>query len=191
MVSTIRIAPALSDTDRPLRILDENAIAGMGQDLEKDGRLFPSARSLLGIAILGVILALLWRNLDPQLWAERLWSGPIAQPSEVASTPASGDQLGHLERELNALKKNVSELATAQQQIAASIAALQTQQELQRRSSFQASFWYSNPAALMSQIAPAQDGNQKPTVRARPETRDSTAGRHIDGAPLPLVPPRP
>ena len=156
-------------------------------DGEKGGRLFPSAWSLLGVAVLGVVLALLWRNFDPQPWAARLWSGPSAQPSELASNAGPGDQLGRVEHELDALKKNVSELDATQRQITASIAALQAQQELQRRS---ASYWYSDPAALMSQIAPAQDRGHKTMVRGLPETRDSVTGGHIEDAPLPLVPPR-
>jgi uncharacterized protein HemX len=121
----------------------------------KGARLLPSAWALLAMTVLGVVAALFWRNFDPQLLDARLWSDPSTQPSRVAGDPGSADQLGHLTREVDALKKDISELGVAQQQIIANIAALQAHQELQRKSSFQAS-WYSGPATLISPDAPAQ-----------------------------------
>lgn len=128
----------------------------LDSDAQK-GRLFPSAGALLAMAVLGVVVALFWRNFDPQQWEARLWSGPSAQTSKVAGGPGSADQLDHLTREVDALKKDIRELGAAQQQITASIAALQAQQESQRKSSFLASYWYPGPATfLISPGTPAQ-----------------------------------
>ena len=157
---------------------------------ERRGRLLHSIGHLLGCAVLGIVLAVTWRNFDRQLWSDmRFWPGFGAQSTPGASNPESAEQFTRLVRELETLNKEVGELRVAQQQAAASIAALQVgQQELR---SFQAASWYSNPAVLMFRIATMQEGKQTPTVRARSETRDANVGRRNESAPLQLGSPQP
>jgi LPS O-antigen subunit length determinant protein (WzzB/FepE family) len=157
-------------------------------ELETPRRLWPFVWGLLGMAFLGVVLALIWHNIDPQRWsATQLLPSFAAQPTATTGTAGSAEQAA----ELDTLKKAIDELRASQRQMAFSIAALQVaQQELQQRSSFKSTYWYSEPDILMRRIVTAQ-AKQKSTPRPRSETRDANVAREDQRAPLPLVSARP
>jgi hypothetical protein len=111
---------------------------------------------LAGVTILGVGSALIWRNLDLQLWSSttQLLRSFAAQltPSQ-SSTGISSEQA----LEIEALKTEIGELRTAHEQFVASIVSLRVrQQELVRLSSNKVTNWYSEPTALLYRIAAAQ-----------------------------------
>jgi len=144
----------------------EDDEVALDQDSGRGRRFFPSVVFLVSIAALGVALAFIWRSFDGHRWSNmQLW--PNAQPAQSASNSGSEQQIASLVQELDALKKNVSELGAAQQQIAAGIASLQARQQVV--------YWYSNPADLMYPTAAAQRPGSlaPPTARARSEIQDA------------------
>jgi TolA-binding protein len=138
------------------------------------------------MAVLGVILAFVWRYVGAPLWPDTQGWLAFAAGSTSTGSNRAEDQFGRIVGELDALKKKIDELNVSQQQTAAQVTSLQTaQQELQRRvSSSQAARWYSNfdvlnyptPAARKSAAAP----KQTPTARVP---------RRNDGEPLSLISP--
>jgi hypothetical protein len=175
--SRVHPLPTLASFDEEF----EREQVDLDPEAERGGRLIRSVGHLLGLTVLGIVLALLCSSFGDQLWSDmRFWSGSSGQPTQGASNFGSAEQLSHALRELDALKKDVSELGAMYEQMAASITALQAGQQEQRGTSFQG--WYSNSAVLMSRIVTAQEDKQKPTVRG------SNAGRRIEAAPLQLRP---
>ena len=143
-------------------------------------RLLHSIWFLVGMAVLGVLLAFTWHKIVPQLWA--------TQPSSATQRTVSEEQI----REIDTLKKTISELREAQQQMAATIAfskAAQHELELKR------AYWYSEPNILLqptaTAVGPAAHPKQKSTARSRPETQRANVARRDQGAPLALAPARP
>jgi hypothetical protein len=132
---------------------------------------------LLGMAVLGVLLAFTWRKIVPQLWA--------TQPSSVTQRTVSAEQL----QEIETLKRTISELREAQQQMAATIASSKVaQHELQPKPVY----WYSDSKILMHPtVAASALPKQKSTARSRPETQGANVARRDQGVPLPLLPNRP
>jgi hypothetical protein len=135
---------------------------------------------LLGMAVLGVLLAFTWHKIVPQLWA--------TQPSSATQRTLSAEQI----QEIDTLKKTISELRASQQQMAATIAfskAAQHELELKR------AYWYSEPNILLqptaTAVGPAAHPKQKSTARSRPETQRANVARRDQGAPLALAPARP
>jgi hypothetical protein len=119
-------------------------------------RLLPFICLLAGVAVLGVVSALIWRGLDLHLWSSttQLLRSFAAQltPSQ-SSTRISSEQVLKIE----ALKTEISELRTAHEQLVASIVSLRVrQQELQRLSSNKVTYWYSEPTVLQYRVAAAQ-----------------------------------
>jgi TolA-binding protein len=149
----------------------------------------------LSMAVLGVILAFVWRYVGAPLWPDTQGWLAFAAGSTSTGSNRAEDQFGRIVGELDALKKKIDELNVSQQQTAAQVTSLQTaQQELQRRvSSSQGARWYSNfdvlnypiPAARKSAAAP----KQTPTARAPSEAQDGNVGRRNDGEPLSLISP--
>ena len=130
----------------------------LDQDSGSGRRLFPSVAFFVGMAVLGVTLALIWRIVDGHLWSNmQLWPTFGAQPAQSTSNSGFEQQIARLVQEVDALKKDVSELGAGQQQIAAGIASLQA--------SRQPAYWYGNPAVLMYPMAAAQ----RPGSLARPK----------------------
>jgi hypothetical protein len=114
-------------------------------------RLLPFVYLLAGVTVLGVGSALIWRNLDLQLWSSttQLLRSFAAQ----SSTGISSEQA----LEIEALKTEIGELRTAHEQFVASIVSLRVRQpELQQLSSNKVTNWYSEPTALLYRIAAAQ-----------------------------------
>jgi hypothetical protein len=127
----------------------EDDEVALDQDSGRDRRLFPSGVFLLSMAALGVALAFIWRSVDDLRWSNmQLWPTFSAPPAQSTSNSESQQQTARIVQELDALKKEVSELVAGQRQIAAGIASLQASQ--------QAVYWYGNPAVLMYPITAAQ-----------------------------------
>jgi hypothetical protein len=177
---------------------------------------FRIAALWLGMAVLGVVLALVWRSVGAQLWSDtQEWLSFAAPSSSSASSAALSpspnsaplspsasslieEQLGRIARDLDALKKNIDELRAAQQQNVTNVTSLHAaQQELQRRlSSFQSPRWYSDLAPLTHPPAPAKKPaavaapKRVPTARAPAQTHDANVGgNNNDDAPVSLVSP--
>ena len=174
--SRVHPSPPLASVDEELGREDEE-LGGEDNEVARDpearggGRLLPSVGFLLGAAVLGVMLALIWRNVDGQRWSDMwLWPALSAQPAQSASNSGSEQQIAQVVQELDALKKDVSELRAAQQQIAAGMESLKANQ--------QAVYWYDNRAVLMYPIAAQMPSRlasprQTPTARVRSEAQDA------------------
>jgi hypothetical protein len=149
----------------------DDEIVPEGQDeIEGHGRLLHSIWFLLGMAVLGVLLAFTWHKIVPQLWA--------TQPSSATQRTLSAEQI----QEIDTLKKTISELRESQQQMAA---------ELQSKRAY----WYSEPNVLLQPTAvavvPAAYPKQKSTARFGPERQGANVARRDQSAPLPLASARP
>ena len=147
---------------------------------------------VLGSIAAGAVLALAWHYSGLRERAGDLsWSSTLAaSPAQGASKPGAEDQLARILRELDALKKSVSDLSTGQQQIRGTVAALQaSQQDLRQRiSSAQAgSHWHSDVAALRLRFAI----QPKPvTVGSAPRApAPEQVARRAESGPLPLLGP--
>jgi FtsZ-binding cell division protein ZapB len=141
--------------------------------------------TLIGLALTaGVIsaLALGWPNMT---------GTPPSEPQPEASAPSADEKpdaaISRLQREVEALKQENSELAQAQQQAAATIAALQAG-ERENRGSFVS--WYSDVAGLTYGIATQSEGGTtgRRSATARPKPRE--VPRRDDGGPVSLEPPQ-
>jgi hypothetical protein len=88
------------------------------------------AAFIIAMVIIGAVLAVVWHKAGAQLWAGlRLWPAFASQPTSAAGSGAPDQQLDGIARELASLKARIGELGAAQQQMAASIAALQAVQQ--------------------------------------------------------------
>jgi FtsZ-binding cell division protein ZapB len=141
--------------------------------------------TVIGLALAaGVIsaFALGWPNMS---------GTPPSEPQPEASAPSAGETpdaaVSRLRHEVEALKKENSELAQAQQQAADTIAALQAG-ERENRGSFV--FWYSDVAGLTYGIATQSEGatTGRRSATARPKPRE--VPRRDDGGPVSLEPPQ-
>jgi hypothetical protein len=152
-------------------------------------RALPSVRLLAVTAALGVALALMWRStgiLPGQFWP----AAPEPAP-QSASNPTTEERFSQLAQEPAALKKSISELASAQQQSIAGIAALQAgQQELRQRTSVAYSYWYSEPA-LRFATRPAPSVSPPRTAAGQADAQVREGQRREGSRPLQLVALRP
>lgn len=144
----------------------------------------------LGAGVISA-LAVSWPNGDGLLRFELQSAPPLLQRS--ASREDSDEQIDRLRREMDALKKEISDLTEAHRQAGETIAALQaTEQE--PRAPAPGEYWYSNLAALnfglasLSQPRVAVPPPPRRPATARPEPREP-ARRDNGGAPLSLEAP--
>jgi hypothetical protein len=154
----------------------------------------------LSMAVLGIMLALVWRNVGAQVWSDaQRWLASAAGSTSSKSSPVE-EQLGRIVRELDVIKKNLDELRAAQQQTAANVTFLQAGEEelRQRVSSFPRAHWYSDLGILTTyrtaaekKLAAAASLKLMPTARLPSEAQEARFGRRGEGALLSLVPPRP
>jgi hypothetical protein len=141
------------------------------------------------ISLLGVLLGLGWRYSGVAHYAEQLRSLVTFPPKTVSAKPA--------DLELNALKKEIGNLTATNQQMAATISALQTrQQELEHRllSPYSESSWYSDPKLLQMHIVavhrplPVRSKPNSTTSASRPEARNKPPPATPSSPPLLLTP---
>lgn len=158
-------------------------------------RFLPSLRFVSGMAALGVVLALGWRYSGVEKWAiGALQPAAASQAATGAAAPAPESELARATRELEALKKTVGELAAANQQMAAKIAALQASQQelLERPAGPPLRPWYSDLTAMKYRMVTEHRTTgsitpRAPTARAEPRSTPKPSER----APLQLSAPRP
>lgn len=150
----------------------------------------------LGAGVISA-LAVSWPNGDGLLRFELQSAAPPSQRS--ASREDSDEQIDRLRREVDALKKEISDLTEAHRQAGETILALQaTEQE--PRAPVLGESWYSNQAALNFGIASqSQPRAAAPTPPRRPATarpgprepaRRDNGGNGNGGAPLSLEAPQ-
>jgi hypothetical protein len=154
-------------------------------------RALPSVSLLAVTAALGVALALMWRStgiLPGQFWP----AAPEPAP-QSASIPTAEERVSQLAQDLAALKKSITELASAQQQSSANIAVLQAgQQELRQRATAAYSYWYSEPALRFAAATrPAPLVSPPRTAAGQADAKDRDGPRREGSRPLQLVAPRP
>ncbi len=136
---------------------------------------------MLAAGIVGA-LALTWPSSDA---GSRLEGQPAPTAPRTASRGGGDEQVDRLLREVAALKRQVRDLTSAQQQAAEAIAAAKAAEQ------DRVSYWYSNLAALRFGIASQQ--SPEPGVVERPATvraRPNDVRRRENGAPLSLDPPQ-
>jgi hypothetical protein len=175
--------------------VEEEAYPAETADQSGVRRFLPSMRFLSGMATLGVVLALGWRYSGVEKWAiGALQPAAASQAATGTAAPAPESELVRTTRELDALKKTVGELAAANQQMAAKIAALQASQQelLQRPAGPPLTSWSSGPATMKYRIVadPRPTGSitpRAPTARAEPRSTPKPS----ENAPLQLTAPRP
>jgi hypothetical protein len=145
-------------------------------DAAPRGGLLRPAGFILGIAVLGVVLAFAWRSGGARvLEAVRAFPAFASQPApKVAAVDPTAEQFARIARELEALKATIGQLSAAQQQTFASIAALQAGQQ-QLTTSLQELERQSTPAAPLAPVAATPPA---PRAAAAPQT------------PRPATPPR-
>jgi hypothetical protein len=177
--------PSLSSDDDPAWSDEEDSEYKSGESVTW----LRASGFVLGSIAAGAVLALAWHHSGLRERAGDLsWPTLAASPAQGASKPGAEDQLAHILRELDALKKSVSDLSTGQQQIRGTVAALQaSQQDLRQRiSSAQAgSHWHSDVAALRLRFAI----QPKPvTVGSIPRApAPEQVARRAESGPLPLL----
>jgi hypothetical protein len=175
--------------------VEEEAYPAETADQSGVRRFLPSLRFLSGMAALGIVLALGWRYSGAEEWAiGALRPAAASQAATATSAPAPEGDLARTTREIDALKKTVGELAAANQQMAAKIAALQASQQelLQRPSGPPLTSWSSGPATMKYRIVTDHRTTgsitpRAPTARAEPRSTPKPS----ENAPLQLTAPRP
>jgi TolA-binding protein len=143
---------------------------------------------LLASAALGMTSIVLWPNN-----ALRVWSLAQSLPSSPAEQAASQISAGSAEprEELDALKKEISELRDWRQQISAEITALQSAHQELQRSSVKVISWYSEPNALLHQPAAPKPRTSalrsgRATTQTRPAMQEADAEPRNATVPYPL-----
>ena len=160
------------------------------QDYQRSCRRRRYVWFLLAGAALGVSSVVLWPNNALRVW----WSFAQSLPSSPAEQPASRSSAGSADprEELDALKKEISELSDWRQQISAEITALQSAHQKLQRSSVKVMSWYSDPNALLHQPAAPMLRttalrNGRATTQTRPAIQEADAEPRNRTVPLPLV----
>jgi hypothetical protein len=136
-------------------------------------RLWAFVAIVLGAGVIAA-LAFVWSTADGRLRLE-LQSALPPSP-RGASREASDEELDDLRRQVDALRNEIGELTRAQQQAAATIAALQAAEQEARSRVPPPAYWYSNPATLDLSIA-----SQPPPGVVLPPRRPTTARRESRG----------
>jgi hypothetical protein len=143
---------------------------------------------VLASAALAVTSIVLWHN-D----AVRVWSLAHSLPSSSAEQAASQSSAGSAEprEELDALKKEISELRDWGQQISAEITALKSAHQELQASSVKVISWYSEPNALLHQPAAPKPKtsalrSRRATTQTRPAMQEADAAPRNTTVPYPL-----
>ena len=139
---------------------------------------------LIPTAISAVTFAVIWPNNALQLWSSaRLL---IEQTTSGRTSGSPGPLIA-----LGALKDEISELRYGQQKISAEITALRSAQQELQLSSVKATYWYSEPNALLHQQVASKPTaaavrNNKPSAQPRPLQAVNAEPRN-GTVPLPLA----
>ena len=140
--------------------------------------------SLIPTAVCAITLAVIWPNNALQLWssAQSLISFS-AQQTTSSPRPLTA---------VSALKDEISELRYQQQKISAELTALRSAQQELQLSSVKATYWYSEPNALLhQQIASkpkaAAVSNNKSSTQPRSAPLEANAEPRNGTVPLPLA----
>ena len=173
----------------------EEVVADQADDDDDHPRRLASLLFFTSMAALGVALAFGWRYSGAEQWTFGPWPADAAQSAPSTGAPAPEIELARTLSEFDGLKKSVSALTAANQQMATTIAALQaSQQELRGRiSALQLSSLWPDPATLKYRLIPQYKPNASAaasrSVTARAEPHRTSKPR--ENAPLQLVAPRP
>jgi hypothetical protein len=143
---------------------------------------------LILAAVSTATLAVIWPNNALQLWssAQRLISSSTKEATSGSTSGSTGPLIA-----LGALKDEISELRYGQQKISAEIAALRSAQQ-EQLSSVKATYWYSEPNALLHQQVASKPKaaavrNNKPSTQPQPAPQEANAEPRNGTAPLPLA----
>ena len=150
----------------------------------------PSMRFFCAMTVLGVALALGWRFSGAAEMAPQLWAFVLNSAAGTPSAKTADDPLVPLIADLAALKKQISGLIAANQEMTATIKALQAEQGLlQQRvaASHAATHLFSEPKLLQMNIVaagrPSHDRVRGPPGRAR--TGRDAQSRDVQGQERP------
>ena len=164
------------------------------KSLERPG-LRPSMRFFCTMTVLGVVLALGWRFSGAAETAPQLWAYVLNATAGTPSAKTAEDPLAPMIAELAAHKKQISGLIAANQEMTATIKALQAEQGVLRQqvaASHTATHLFSEPKLLQMNIVatgrPFTTGSvSHPAAPRRAETRNRAASK-LRNAPLALLP---
>ena len=163
---------------------DELGGAYMEAAYQLDRRRWGYVWLLIPTAVCAVTLAVIWPNNALQLWssAQSLISFS-AQQTTSSPRPLTA---------VSALKDEISELRYQQQKISAELTALRSAQQELQLSSVKATYWYSEPNALLhQQIASkpkaAAVSNNKSSTQPRSAPLEANAEPRNGTVPLPLA----
>ena len=140
--------------------------------------------SLIPTAVCAITLAVIWPNNALQLWssAQSLISFS-AQQTTSSPRPLTA---------VSALKDEISELRYQQQKISAELTALRSAQQELQLSSVKATYWYSEPNALLHQQVASKPkaaavSNNKSSTQPRSAPVEANAEPRNGTVPLPLA----
>ena len=140
--------------------------------------------SLIPTAVCAITLAVIWPNNALQLWssAQSLISFS-AQQTTSSPRPLTA---------VSALKDEISELRYQQQKISAELTALRSAQQELQLSSVKATYWYSEPNALLHQQVASKPkaaavSNNKSSTQPRSAPLEANAEPRNGTVPLPLA----
>jgi hypothetical protein len=152
--------------------------------LRPDRRRWGYVWLLIPTAVCAVTLAVIWPNNALQLWssAQSLISF-LAQQTTSSPRPLIA---------VGALKDEISELRYQQQKISAELTALRSAQQELQLSSVKATYWYSEPEALLHQQVASKPkaaavSNNKSSTQPRSAPLEANAEPRNGTVPLPLA----
>jgi hypothetical protein len=129
---------------------------------------------LVPTAISAVTLAVIWPNHALQLWSSAQLL--IEQATSRSTSGSPGPLLA-----LGTLKDEISELRYGQQKIIAEITALRSAQQELQFSSVKATYWYSEPNALLPQQVASKP--KVAAVRNQSSTQQRSAPQEANAEP--------
>jgi hypothetical protein len=129
---------------------------------------------LVPTAISAVTLAVIWPNNALQLWSSAQLL--IEQTTSRSTSGSPGPLVA-----LGTLNDEISELRYAQQKIIAEITALRSAQQELQLSSVKATYWYSEPNALLHQQVASR--SKAPAVRNQSSTQPRSAPLEANAEP--------
>ena len=152
--------------------------------LRPDRRRWRYVWLLIPTAISAATFAVIWPNNALQLWSSaRLL---IEQTTSGSTSGSPGPLIT-----FGALKDEISELRYGQQKISAELTALRSAQQELQLSSVKAMYWYSEPNALLHQVASGPKAaavrNNKSSAQLRPAVQEANAEPRNGTVPLPLA----